>query len=281
MGDSQRMCEGIQAGPCVVPGVYNALTARLAEEAGFKTVYVDSRGVSDHFMAEPDIDFLSFEQLRLHVEQIALSTRLKIIVDFADGYGLMPIVARHARQLHLLQVAGVVMDDRIIDRFIERQNYSSVEDMVHKLKTVREICHDTVLIARTDVCRELGLTAAMERTKAYRDAGADITLIGGLSTVEQLKAVSALPWPQAIHIKNKRDVPSFGFADLGKFGFSLALLSDFASRMAMKTLQIAYKTVVSQGDARLPTEEMIDEEERERLLRYSSNRDLVNSRMPL
>ena len=281
MGARQRMRERIQDGLYVVPGVYDALTARLAEEAGFKTVYVDSCGISDHFLAEPDIDSLSFEQFRLHVEQIALSTKLEMIVDFPGGYGMMPVVLRHARILQLLQVAGIVIDDRIIDRFVKRQIYAPVKDMVHKLTNVREICHSTVLIARTDVFREQGLEAAIDRIKAYRDAGADITLIEGLSSAEQLKAISALPWPQAPHIKSKQDSPSFGFADLGRFGFSLALFSDFASRMAMKTLQIAYKTVFSQGDARLLADEMIDEEERERLLRYSGNHGLAISRAPV
>lgn len=253
----------------IMPGVHNALSAVLAEMAGFGAIFVSGAGVSNNYLGEPDLGLLTFDQLRAHVEQIVLKVRIPVFVDFDAGYGDAKLIHRQGRQLRDLGVAGVFLEDQLQPKrcgHFEGKQVVTTAEMVDKIHVLRDLSDDWVVVGRTDGLAVEGEEAAHKRVSAYRNAGADATFIEAPTTRQQVERIAALPWPQVINMVEGGKTPLFSGTELKRMGFCIALYANFASRMAMRAMKIAYKSLRMQGDTSVLVDDMISFEERQTIV---------------
>lgn len=253
----------------ILPGVHNALSAVLAEMAGAQAVFVTGAGVSNNFLGEPDLGILNFQQLLGHVEQIMLKVSIPVIVDFDAGYGDAKLAWRQAKQLLHMGVSGIFIEDQVQPKrcgHFDGKQVVEVEEMVQKIYALRELSDDFLLVARTDALSVEGEESAFHRVHAYREAGANATFLEAPITRTQLERIGALPWPQVVNIVEGGKTPILTSSEWRGLGFSIALFANFASRMAMRSMKVAYKSLLTQGDTNVLMDEMISFDERQAIL---------------
>lgn len=252
----------------ILPGVFNALTARIAKHAGFQSVFLSGTAISNNFLAEPELGFLDFEQFKSHVEQVLYRTDVSAIVDFNMGFETK-LAVRQAKILSRLGVEGLVMEDQIHPKrwgSLDTKHLLGAREMMERIKAVKDACPELTILGRTDALGVLGIENMLERVQMYHEAGADITFADFISDKEHMTTIASLPWPQAINIVEGGKTPPVTSYELNKWGFSVAIFSNFATQMAMKILQIAYRTLYTQKDTQLLVDEMTDWEERKQLI---------------
>lgn len=253
----------------ILPGVHNALSAVLAEMAGAKAVFVTGAGVSNNFLGEPDLGILNFQQLLAHVEQILMKVTIPVFVDFDAGYGDAKLAWRQAKQLLRLGVSGIFIEDQVQPKrcgHFDGKQVVAVEEMVQKLYVLREIDDDFVLVARTDALAVEGEESAFRRLCAYHEVGVDATFLEAPTSRVQLERIGALPWPQVVNVVEGGKTPLLTSAEWRSLGFSIALFANFASRMAMRSMKVAYKSLLTQEDTNVLVDEMISFDERQAIL---------------
>lgn len=279
-----RFGEGLQ----ILPGVHNALSATLAELAGARSIFVTGAGVSNNFLGEPDLGLLTFDQLRAHVEQILLAVNIPVFVDFDAGYGDIKMAWRQAKQLLRQGVAGIFLEDQVQPKRCGHFNGKQVvpvHEMTAKIAALRELDDDYILVARTDALVVEGDDAALERAHAYRQAGADVTFVEAPTSRTTLEKIGQLPWPQVVNIVEGGKTPLATAAELRSLGFAIALYANFASRIAMRSMKVAYRSLMTQGDTSVLLDDMMSFEERQEIVHLPQweafeNRFAENNQQP-
>jgi 2-methylisocitrate lyase-like PEP mutase family enzyme len=183
----------------VAPGAYDALSARLIEQAGFDVVYMTGYGASASLLARPDIGLLSFGEMADQARRLVQAVNVPVIADADNGYGNPLNVIRTVREYAAAGVAALHIEDQAIPKRCGHMSGKQViprQDMVEKVRAAVQArgCSDLVLIARSDARADEGLDSAIERVASYREAGADIVFIDALQSEEEIIAVGeALP----------------------------------------------------------------------------------------
>jgi len=178
--------------PVVAPGVVDAIGARLARQAGFATLYVSGAGTAAA-RGYPDMSILSLAELVETTRLVAEASGAEVVVDLDTGYGGLPTLYQAMRALRRAGAAGVHIEDQAFPRrcgYLLDGPCVPIAEMVRRLDAARAAGTDLVIAARTDALRGEGLDAAIERAAAYRDAGAELVFVNGISTLEELAAVA-------------------------------------------------------------------------------------------
>jgi len=198
--------------PILAPGAYDALSARLIEEAGFPVVYMTGFGTSASLLGRPDVGLLTMTEMVDNARRIVQAVNVPVIADADTGYGNPINVIRTVKEYEAAGVAGIHIEDQVLPKkcgHMEGKQLISSSVMVTKLKAAvaARRSPDFIIIARTDARAVEGLEAAIERGKAYRDAGAEMIFVEAPQSKEEIAAVSrAFP-----------DVPLFyNWAEAGK-----------------------------------------------------------------
>src|SRR4051794_34961021 len=179
---STRLRALIAAGePVVAPGAYDALSARLIEQAGFPAVYMTGFGASASLLGRPDIGLLSFGAMVDHARRLVQAVGGPVIAGPGDGYGHPHNVRRTVPGYEgaggaALPLQGPVAPKRCGD--LAGKQVIPAGEMVEKVRAAVEArTGDLLVIARTDARAVEGLDAALERARLYRDAGADLLFV--------------------------------------------------------------------------------------------------------
>ena len=183
----------------VAPGAYDALSARLIEQAGFDTVYMTGYGASASLLGRPDIGLLSFGEMADHARRLVQAVTVPVIADADTGYGNPLNVIRTVREYAAAGVAALHIEDQAIPKRCGHMGGKQVipqEDMVEKVRAAVDArgSSELILIARSDARADEGLDRAIERVMSYRDAGADLVFIDALQSEDEIIAFGeALP----------------------------------------------------------------------------------------
>ncbi|HEY1777667.1 MAG TPA: isocitrate lyase/PEP mutase family protein [Solirubrobacteraceae bacterium] len=183
----------------VAPGAYDALSARLIEQAGFDTVYMTGYGASASLLGRPDIGLLSFGEMADQARRLVQAVAVPVIADADNGYGNPLNVIRTVREYAAAGVAALHLEDQAMPKRCGHMSGKQViplADMVDKVRAASEArgSSEVVLIARSDARADEGLDRAIERVSSYRDAGADIVFIDALQSEGEIVAFGeALP----------------------------------------------------------------------------------------
>lgn len=177
-----------------VPGVYDGLSARLAERAGFEALFVSGAAISFARFGQPDIGLVSASEVAETVGVMRERTALPMIVDIDTGFGNALNVQRTVRTFERAGASAMQMEDQLMPKrcgHMAGKQVISSDEMVGKIKAALDARHhaDTLIIARTDALGVLGFDEAMARGERYLEAGADVLFIEAPKTIEQMQAI--------------------------------------------------------------------------------------------
>lgn len=195
-GASSRLRRLLSTGDLVVaPGAYDALSARIVEEAGFPAVYMTGFGTAASYLGRPDVGLLSMSEMVDQARRICAAVGVPVIADADTGYGNPINVVRTVHEYERAGVAAIHLEDQDAPKkcgHIEGKHLIPAADMVAKIKAAVEARSDPdfVLIARTDARAVEGLGSALERARRYRDAGADVLFVEAPQSEEEIEVVA-------------------------------------------------------------------------------------------
>lgn len=181
--------------PLLAPGVYDGLTARLVQQAGFEAAYMTGFGVSASLLGRPDIGLLTATEMAGSAGRIAEAIELPLIADADTGYGNALNVVRTVRDYERAGVAAVQLEDQISPKRCGHMSGKEVidtDEAVAKIKAAASARSDPdlVLVARTDAAAVYGIDAAIERGHRFADAGADVLFIEAPRTIADIDKVA-------------------------------------------------------------------------------------------
>lgn len=237
----------------LLPGVPNALGARIAEDLGFEAVYVTGAGVANSFLGVPDLGLLTLTQIADHVAAIRDAVALPIVADADTGFG-NAINMRHAvRVLERSGASAIQIEDQEFPKRCGHFSGKSViatAEMVGKIRAAVDARHDTnfQIIARTDAMAVHGFADAVERLHAYRDAGADILFLEAPTSTADIASVPRLiDAPQVINLVYGGLTPTLTQHELRDMGFAVVLYANAAMQAAIHGMQQVLAHLGSQG----------------------------------
>ena len=243
----------------VLPGVFDALSARIAEQVGFDAVFQTGYGSSAALLGMPDFGLLNAGETIDNASRIIHAVNIPVIVDADTGYGNPLNVWRLVRDLESLGAAGIFLEDQIWPKRCGHMIGKDVipkDDYILKLKAALEArkSSDFLIVARTDARAPLGLDEAIERGKAYRKAGADIIFIEAPRSVEELtKIAKEINAPLVANMIEEGLTPNLPAKELMKIGYRIAvfpLSSLYAATFAIKEVLLELKKTGTTKEAR-------------------------------
>lgn len=230
MTNGERLRE-LLAGDTLImaPGAYDAWSAKLIAKAGFPAVYMTGYGVSASVLGAPDIGLISFKEMLDAARNITCSSRAVTLCDADTGFGGRLNVMRTVEAYENAGVAALQLEDQAMPKrcgHMEGKQLISKEEMVAKLKIALDTRKDPSLciIARTDATAVDGFEAAMDRAKAYEEAGADIIFVEALTSVEQMEeACRRIHRPMFANMVEHGKTPMLDADTLQRIGYRLAI----------------------------------------------------------
>ena len=232
-----------QEGILIAPGVTTPLFAKVAEERGFKVLFVTGAGLANMNFGLPDYGLVTMSENLELVKRINDNTDLPLIVDIDDGYGNPMNVYRTLREFSRLDLGAVILEDQKAPKrcgHFEDHVVIPIPDMVNKIKAAREgsLDPDLVLFARTDAIAVNGIEDALERGKAYAEAGADVIFIEAPRTMEQMARIPGeMPVPTLINLVEGGKTPMLKNSELEKLGFKVVLYANAPLKACIKGMQ--------------------------------------------
>jgi len=219
----------------MVVSAYDALTARLADTAGFPILHVTGFGVSAGY-GYPDIGLLTLTEMVDVCRRICEATEKPVIADGDTGHGNEINVWRTIRGFEAAGAAGVHLEDQVAPKrcgHMHGKSVIAIEDMVSKIATAVDARRDSdfVVIARTDALAIEGLDSALERAHAYREAGADVLFIEAPRSEADLVRIATelIPTPLVFNWSFDGITPDINLGRITELGYSLVLFTDVAS----------------------------------------------------
>ena len=229
----------------LLPGVHDALSARLAEAAGFSALTCGGYAATASLLGAPDIAQLSMTEMADMYARLADATTLPILADADTGYGNAINVARTVRSFERAGVAALFIEDQVAPKrcgHFSGKEVISTEEAVGKIKAAVDARHDPdfLIMARTDAAAVHGFEAAVERAHRFAEAGADILFVEAVTTAEEIRALPRrLGPPQLMNVVIGGRTPIFGAEELGTLGYGLVLYANAALQGAVAGMQKA------------------------------------------
>lgn len=237
----------IARGCVVMPGAFNAYTARLIERAGFDAAYVSGAGLSNATAGVPDIGLLSLEEVARLCGYVAQAVTVPVIADADTGFGGSANVARTVQEFERVGLAGLHIEDQIFPKRCGHLSGKEVEptsEIVGKIRAAvnARTDRDFVIIARTDSRAVEGFDAAVDRAHEYFAAGADAIFPEALQSPEEFKRFAKLvKAPLLANMTEFGKGPLLSVKQLAAMGYRMVIFPQSAfrvgSRAAMEFLQ--------------------------------------------
>ncbi|MEM6531169.1 MAG: methylisocitrate lyase [Myxococcota bacterium] len=255
------------------PGAFSPLVAMDIERIGFDGVYI-SGAVLSADLGLPDIGLTTLSEVAGRARQIARVTELPSIVDIDTGFGEPMSAARTVRELEDLGLSGCHLEDQVNPKrcgHLDHKSVVPVEEMVRKLRAASDAKRDSnfVLIARTDARGVEDLPSAIDRAKAYVDAGADMIFPEAMKGPEEFEAMR-----KAVSVPLLANMTEFGksellsAAQLTELGYNMVIYPVTTLRIAMKAVRDGLNQIKDEGTQANVVERMQHRRELYELLRY-------------
>ncbi|MCU1673654.1 MAG: 2,3-dimethylmalate lyase [Frankiales bacterium] len=258
----------------MLPGIYDALTAVLAENAGFGALYLTGAGLSNSQLGAPDVGLLSFDMVATQALRICAATTVPLIVDIDTGFGGPTTVMHAVRTLETVGVAGIQIEDQTMPKrcgHFSGKNVIETGAMQAKIDAAVRARSDVgfLIIARTDAVAVHGLDEALRRARAYAEAGADVLFVEAPPTEEDVRRIPAeLPGiPLLINIVPGGVTPDLSVEDVAAMGYRLILHANLVLRSVMKTAGDILRHLHQTGESASRDQHFVAWDERQRLVR--------------
>ena len=234
----------------VLPGVFDALSARIAEKVGFDAIFQTGYGSAATLLGMPDYGFLNAGETIDNARRIIRAVNIPVIVDVDTGYGNPLNVWRLVSDLQSLGATGIFLEDQVWPKrcgHMIGKEVVSKDDYIMKLKAALEAreSRDFIIVARTDARAPLGLDEAIERGRAYHKAGADVIFIEAPRSIEELRKIAKeIDAPLVANMIEEGLTPNLPSKDLLKMGYRIVvfpLSGLYAATFAIKQVFLELK----------------------------------------
>ena len=248
----------------VLPGVHDALTLRLAEQAGFQAVTCGGYSATASLLGAPDVQQLTMSEMAEMYARLCDATELPLFADGDTGYGNTTNVARTVRAYERAGVAGLFIEDQESPKrcgHMEGKRVISAADMVAKLKAAIDarVDADLILCARTDARAVYGLEDAIARCQLYREAGADLLFVDAPVSVEELRRVcSEIDGPCFANLVEGGKTPILSARQLEAMGFAAVTWPVSASYAIARAVAEVYAALLRDGTTNAVRDRMVD-----------------------
>jgi 2,3-dimethylmalate lyase len=235
----------------VMPGVYDALTAKIAEHVGFEAIFQTGYGTSASLLALPDFGFLSITETIENARRITRAVNIPLIVDVDTGYGNPLTISKLVDDLQRIGVSGIFLEDQVWPKrcghMVGKEVINS-QEYVQKLRSAidaKKKDSDFIIVARTDAMAPLGIEEAIKRGKLYSEMGADIVFVEAPRSLDDMKNIAnQIDAPLVANMIEEGITPNLTSKELLEMGYKIALFplsglysSTFAIFETFKTLK--------------------------------------------
>ena len=237
----------------LVPGAFNALSAKVVADLGFQAIYVTGAGVTNMWFGMPDQGFMGLHEIADHTARIRDAVDVPLIVDADTGFGNALNVIHTVRTLERAGADCIQLEDQVAPKrcgHFNGKEVISTEEAVDKIKAAVDARRDgnLLIMARTDAAATHGFEAAVERAQRFAEAGADILFVEAVTEAEQVRALpQRLPTPQLMNMVIGGKTPIFNADQLGALGYGIVLYANAALQGAVMGMQ---KTLTTLRDAK-------------------------------
>ena len=225
----------------ILPGAFDAMTARIIEETGFKAIYATGAGISNAQLGWADVGLTTLTEIAQVVSWMSEVTTVPIVVDADTGFGNAINMQRTVKVLEKAGAAALQIEDQVMPKKCGHFNGKEVisqDEMVGKIKAALDARNDDQLaiIARTDALGVLGFEEAIERANAYKEAGAHAIFVEAPTTYEQLSRITkeVTGIPHIINLVEGGKTPLVSRQEAQNLGFQIMLCANSALRGAIK-----------------------------------------------
>lgn len=230
--------------PVVLPGCYDALGARLIQQAGFDAVYMTGFGASASLLGRPDVGLLGLSEMADHAARVVAATDLPVIADADTGYGNPINVIRTVQAYERAGVAGLHIEDQVLPKrcgHMEGKVVVPATEFEAKVRAAVEARRnpDFAIIARTDARAPHGLDDALERAAVARAAGADVLFVEALQNLDELKTVATelADVPLLFNWAEGGKTPPLTHDEIAELGFAMIIMPISTLLVATKAMQ--------------------------------------------
>lgn len=259
----------------MMPGAFNALSARLIEREGFDAIYLSGAVLANSVGGLPDVGMMTLTEARDHAAHIASATTTPIIMDADTGYGDGPYnVARTVRVLESVGVSGIHIEDQEFPKrcgHLDGKTLVPVEEMCEKISAAAaaKTNKDFLLLARTDARGVVGYDEAVSRANQYTQAGADGIFPEALENQEEFERFAKDV--DTILLANMTEfgkTPYLSADEFGQMGYNIVIYPVTFQRLAMKTVENSLQTLKKDGSMKSLVDQMQTRQELYDLLGY-------------
>ncbi|MED4602428.1 methylisocitrate lyase [Paenibacillus validus] len=233
-----------------IPGTHDAMAARIAKQFDFKAIYLSgaaytaSRGL-------PDLGLIYSNEVADRARELIRASGLPLLVDIDTGFGGVLNVARTAKEMLEAKVAAVQIEDQEMPKkcgHLNGKKLVSAEEMMQKIKTIKEIAPSLVVIARTDAKSVEGMEAAIERAKHYIAAGADAIFPEALENEEDFKRFrAAIDVPLLANMTEFGKTPYYTAEQFEIWGINMVIYPVTSLRVAAKAYERVFAEISQTG----------------------------------
>ena len=242
-----------KSGQLVMPGVYDALSARIATKTGFEVIFISGYSLAATMLGEPDFGILTQTEMLSAAQRICSVTDLPVIVDADTGYGNAINVIRTVDELIRIGAAGMFLEDQVWPKrcgHMKGKQVIPLEEQLKKLQAAIDAkrTRDFFIVARTDARQALGLNEAITRGIAFKKAGADAVFIEAPETKEEMREIArCVPGPLVANMLERGVTPLMGPQELRDLGFDLVVWPLAPLYSVAKSLSEVYTTLRRDG----------------------------------
>ena len=283
MSAGARFWQALEAEkPLQVAGTINAYSALLANKAGFRAIYLSGAGVANASFGLPDLAMTTLGDVCEDIRRISYATELPLLVDADTGWGGAFMIGRTVREMIRAGAAACHIEDQVgVKRCGHRPGKALVEtaEMVDRIKAAVDGRTDDkfTIMARTDAHAVEGLDAALDRSAAYVEAGADMIFAEALTTLDEYRQfAAAITVPVLANLTEFGKTPMFTTSELANVGIRLALYPLSAYRAMSKAAENVYATLRKEGSQQSIIDDMQTREELYDVLGYHEYEDKLD-----
>ncbi len=240
-------------GQLIMPGVYDALSAKIAARAGFEVIFITGYSLSATLLGEPDFGLLTQTEVVSAAQRICSVIDTPVIVDADTGYGNAINVIRTVQDLVRAGAAGMFLEDQVWPKrcgHMRGKQVISLEEQLNKLRAAVEAKgqDDFFIVARTDARQALGLDEAIKRAIAFKNAGADAVFIEAPESKDEMREIASQVKGHLVANMLERGVtPLMGPEELKDLGFDLIVWPLAPLYSVAKSLTEVYTTLRKEG----------------------------------
>jgi len=239
----------------VAPGVFELISATLADQHAFPALYMSGNGTVASALGLPDVGLATYTEMLSRIEAITSRISTPLIADGDTGYGGLLNVDRTVKGYERAGAAGIQLEDQVAPK---KCGFAAVTEVIPQLMMVDKIkvalearsCEDFLIVARTDARRGYGLTEALDRALAFEDAGADIIFIEAPESIEEMKTIcKQITQPKLLNMVDGRSTKVLSKTQIEDLGYNMAIFPCTGFLAATEAMRRCYATIANEGSS--------------------------------